>query len=193
MKFDALIKNINSVQHVLQAQAAHAVNLSLTARNWLVGFYIVEFEQHGEDRAEYGDNLLKRLAQRLNRRGLSERRLYEFRQTYSVYPQLGETIVEYIANNNHQNILRTLTAKLQVAENQENKKLRTVTAKSQEESWKTPADRLFYRLSASHLLYLSNIKEPLKRAFYEQEAIHGCWTVRELDRQVSRLFNKELF
>ena len=135
MKFDALIKNINSVQHVLQAQAAHAVNLSLTARNWLVGFYIVEFEQHGEDRAEYGDNLLKRLAQRLNRRGLSERRLYEFRQTYSVYPQLGETIVEYIANNNHQNILRTLTAKLQIIENQEDEKLRTLTAKSQTEFW----------------------------------------------------------
>ena len=50
MNFESLVGHINQVQDVLQAQAAHAVNLSLTARNWLVGYYIVEFEQHGEDR-----------------------------------------------------------------------------------------------------------------------------------------------
>jgi hypothetical protein len=80
------------VQDVLQAQAAHAVNLALTARNWLVGYYIVEFEQHGEDRAKYGEKLLKTLAKRLNRRGFGERRLYEFRLTYIVYPQIGPVI-----------------------------------------------------------------------------------------------------
>ena len=70
MNFESLVGHINQVQDVLQAQAAHAVNLSLTARNWLVGYYILEYEQHGEDRAKYGDKLLKSLAQRLNRRGL---------------------------------------------------------------------------------------------------------------------------
>ena len=44
----------------MQAQAAHAVNLALTARNWLIGYYIVEFEQNGEDRAAYGEQLLKK-------------------------------------------------------------------------------------------------------------------------------------
>ena len=63
MNFESLVGHINQVQDVLQAQAAHAVNLSLTARNWLVGYYIVEYEQHGEDRAKYGDKLLKSLAQ----------------------------------------------------------------------------------------------------------------------------------
>ena len=52
MNFESLVGHINQVQDVLQAQAAHAVNLSLTARNWLVGYYIVEYEQHGEDRAK---------------------------------------------------------------------------------------------------------------------------------------------
>lgn len=56
------------------------------------------------------------------------------------------------------------------------------------EPWQTAEEQLFYRLSASHLLYLSNIKEPLRRAFYEQEAIDGCWTIKELDRQVSSLY-----
>ena len=55
MNFESLVGRINLIQDALQAQAAQAVNLSLTARNWLVGYYIVEFEQHGEDRAKYGE------------------------------------------------------------------------------------------------------------------------------------------
>ena len=49
----------------MQAQAAHAVNIALTSRNGLMGRYIVEFEQNGEDRAAYGEQLLKKLEQRL--------------------------------------------------------------------------------------------------------------------------------
>ena len=188
MDFESLIGHINQVHESLQTQAAHAVNLSLTARNWLVGYYIVEFEQQGEDRAKYGDNLLRKLACRLNRRGLGERRLYEFRQTYSVYPQMGRVIADYLLRNRQMDILRLPTTKLQKPDFMDEGKLRLPTAKSQDESWSTPAERLFYRLSATHLVYLSNIKESLKRAFYEQEAIRGCWTLKELDRQVSSLY-----
>ena len=60
------------------------------------------------------------------------------------------------------------------------------------ESWQTPTNKLFNNLSATHLLYLSNIQEPLKRAFYEHEAIIGCWTVKELDRQVSSLYYERM-
>lgn len=93
---DSLVKQISSVQDILQGIAAHAINLSLTARNWLVGYYIVEYEQNGEDRAQYGDNLLKTIAKRLNRRGLGERRLYEFRQFYCVYPHIGEIVSSFL-------------------------------------------------------------------------------------------------
>ena len=192
MDFESLIGQINQVQDALQAQAAHAINLTLTARNWLVGYYIVEFEQHGEDRARYGDNLLKNIAKRLNRRGLGERRLYEFRLLYMIYPQIGQLIVEHIAKNNQQDILRLPTAKLQMAENLGDGKLRLPTAKSNGEEWQTPADRLFNRLSATHLVLLSNIKNPLKRAFYEQETIRGCWTVKELDRQISSQYYERM-
>ena len=61
MDFEALVKHISTIQNTLQAQAAHAVNLALTSRNWLMGCYIVEFEQNGEDRAAYGEQLLKKL------------------------------------------------------------------------------------------------------------------------------------
>ena len=192
MNFESLVGRINQVQDMLQAQTAHAINLAVTARNWLVGFYIVEFEQHGEDRAKYGENLLKNLAQRLNRRGLGERRLYEFRLTYIIYPQIGLVIADYIAKNNRQDILRLPTAKLQIVENLEDGNLRLLTAKSHVEVWQTPADRLFNRLSATHLVLLSNIKDPLKRAFYEQETIRGCWTVKELDRQISSQYYERM-
>ena len=191
MNFESLVGRINQVQNVLQSQAAHAINLALTARNWLVGYYIVEFEQHGEDRAKYGEKLLKTLAKRLNRRGFGERRLYEFRLTYIVYPQIGPVIANYIVNNNKDDILRLPTAKLQLNDNLEEEKLRLPTAKSDEE-WQTPAERLFYRLSATHLVLLSNLKDPLKRAFYEQETIRGCWTVTELDRQVSSQYYERM-
>ena len=52
MNFEALVKHINTIQNTLQVQAAHAVNLALTSRNWLMGCYIVEFEQNGEDQEE---------------------------------------------------------------------------------------------------------------------------------------------
>ena len=193
MNFESLVGHINQVQDVLQAQAAHAVNLSLTARNWLVGYYIVEYEQHGEDRAKYGDKLLKSLAQRLNRRGLGERRLYEYRLTYRVYPQLGGVVAEYVIKNGQDVILRLTTAKSEDS-TVLIEKLRSSTAISvaPQETWQTPAKSLFYKLSATHLIYLSNFDNDLKRAFYEQEAIRGCWTVTELDRQVSSQYYERM-
>lgn len=49
-----LISSIENVHNLLQASAASAVNQALTIRNWLIGFYIVEYEQGGEDKAAYG-------------------------------------------------------------------------------------------------------------------------------------------
>lgn len=197
MNFESLVGHINQVQNVLQAQAAHAVNLSLTARNWLVGYYIVEFEQHGEDRAKYGDKLINRLAKEINRKGFEPRRLREYRQVYIVYPQLGVAIESYLQKNSQWvsssgviPIWQTASAKLQTPENQADGIWRSASAKLEE--WETPPDRLFYRLNFSSLLYIAGLEEPLKRAFYEQEAIRGCWTYRELDRQVSSQYYERM-
>ena len=137
MNFESLVGRINQVQDVLQAQAAHAVNLALTARNWLVGYYIVEFEQRGEDRAKYGDKLINRLAKEINRKGFEPRRLREYRQVYIVYPQLGAAIESYLQKNSQLvslsgvlPIWQTASAKLQTSENQVDGILRLTTAKS---------------------------------------------------------------
>ena len=197
MNFESLVGHINQVQDVLQAQAAHAVNLSLTARNWLVGYYIVEFEQHGEDRAKYGEKLINRLAKEIDRKGFEPRRLREFRQIYIVYPQLGASIASYLQKNNQElsifsvlPIWQTASAKSETSENQVDEIWRSASAKLEE--WATPPDRLFYRLNFSSLLYIAGLEEPLKRAFYEQEAIRGCWTYRELDRQVSSQYYERM-
>ena len=120
MNFESLVGHINQVQDVLQAQAAHAVNLSLTARNWLVGYYIVEYEQHGEDRAKYGDNLINRLAKEIGRRGFESRSLHVYRRIYLTYPQLATAVLSYLQKNSQKltgldafPILQTLSAKLQ--------------------------------------------------------------------------------
>ena len=58
--------------------------------------YIVEFEQNGEDRTAYGEQLLKKLEKQLNTKGLNERRFREFRRLYLVYPQLKEEVLGYV-------------------------------------------------------------------------------------------------
>lgn len=139
MNFESLVGRINQVQDVLQAQAAHAVKLALTARNWLVGYYIVEFEQHGEDRAKYGDKLINRLAKEINRKGFETRSLHMYRRIYLIYPQLGTEIGVYLQNNclgipdaSGNSIWQSATAKLQTSGNQEDGILQTVSAKLEE-------------------------------------------------------------
>ena len=125
-----------------------------------MGCYIVEFEQNGEDRAAYGEQLLKKLEKQLN-----ERRFREFRRLYLVYPQLKEEVLGYVMSGS--GIRRLPTAEF------ETEIRRSVTAKLQMVSeianndWKLAAEKLFNRLSSTHLNAISAIDNPIKRAFYE--------------------------
>lgn len=171
----------------------HAVNLSLTARNWLMGCYIVEFEQNRQDRAAYGEQLLKKLEQRLNVKGLTERRFREFRRLYLVYPQLREPIAQYIlagSKNRHslpaefmEPIRRMPSAKSAI-----NIRRMPSAELNNAKEWMTPADRLFNKLTYSNLMLIATIDNPVKRAFYEMETIRGCWSYKELERQISSLY-----
>src|SRR5665647_775834 len=96
INFESLLNQIQSVQTVLQNSTAHAINTGLTIRNWLIGYYIVEFEQNGNDRAQYGEKLLQNLEKRLTTKGMTERRFREFRQLYLTYPQIGKEIANLL-------------------------------------------------------------------------------------------------
>ena len=134
--FEHLASRIIGVQDALQAQAAHAINLALTSRNWLIGYYIVEYEQEGADRAQYGEQLLKKLAKKINRKGMEPRRLREFRQFYLVYNYIGPMVQGYLSKNVSADgtdpagkKVQSLTALFQSAENEGLTKVRSVTAK----------------------------------------------------------------
>ncbi|MDR1698736.1 MAG: PDDEXK nuclease domain-containing protein [Prevotellaceae bacterium] len=189
--FDSLIQNISNAHQVLQESAIQSVNQHLTLRNWLFGCYIVEYEQSGEDRAKYGENLLESIAKELKQKamkGLNRRTLNNCRTFYFAYPQ----------------IWQTLSAKLQLPDNKENTILRTLSSKSQNENiaititnafknWGTltpkfddehilQPDLLLSKLSFSHFIELIRISDPVKRLFYEVETIKNNWSVRELKR-----------
>jgi predicted nuclease of restriction endonuclease-like (RecB) superfamily len=178
MNFNALITSITTTDRVLQTEAVKAINKALTARNWLIGLYIVEFEQNGEDRAEYGAKLLQKLAERLDLKGFSFRNLKLFRQFYLEYPQLSESVKQYLfAQSNTlklgNSIGQTPSAQLQIIDNQ---------------SINLSSKKIFSNLSFSHLTLLMAVKDPLKRTFYEMECIKSVWTHKELQRQIHSLY-----
>ena len=61
ISFEKLMYSIKEINARAGGMAKSAVNQLMTLRNWAIGYYIVEYEQDGSDRAEYGTNLLKNL------------------------------------------------------------------------------------------------------------------------------------
>lgn len=85
-----LIENIHKNSY---NSAVKAINQIATVRNYVIGFYIVEYEQNGNDRANYGEKLIKRLVQKINRRGLNETLLKNCRRFYLLYPQIKDMLL----------------------------------------------------------------------------------------------------
>lgn len=88
--FNDLASIVQTTHDAAQSSAIKAINRMQTMRNWLIGYYIVEFEQHGKDRAEYGAQLLKKLEERVNRKGLTRNTFQSSRNFYRIYPQMIE-------------------------------------------------------------------------------------------------------
>ncbi|MFC2115160.1 DUF1016 N-terminal domain-containing protein [Bacteroidota bacterium] len=174
MNFDQLIKVFEKAHNYLQNHAVSTVNQSLTVRNWLFGHFIVEYEQNGEDRAKYGTELLKKLADRLSRKnikGLSDRNLRNCRQFYLVYPNIYQVLSELALP---ESIWQSPTAKSH--KGLINSGFDGVNPKL-----------LLSTLSFTHIIELAREEDPIKRAFYEVQAVKGNWSVTELQRQMGSL------
>lgn len=197
--FESLVSNIQSTSNALQEDARLVINRNVTARAWLTGFYIVEYEQQGNDRAKYGEGLLKRLAERLNDKSFSLASLKNFRQFYLYYPQLAEPIVRYLfaKSGKSQSVISLLqsSGNLDIVKSQSpisqlpSYQSATVSgdgfAMMTTEGEVMPVPQtLFNRLSFTHISKLIHIGDPTKRAFYAIEAMRGPWSVRELQRQI---------
>ncbi|MFN8770584.1 MAG: DUF1016 N-terminal domain-containing protein [Neisseriaceae bacterium] len=66
--------------------------MALTLRNWLIGFYIKEYEQNGRDRTEYGANLIYKLVIKLQDARIPATALSSLRQFYEQYPEIRQTL-----------------------------------------------------------------------------------------------------
>lgn len=162
--FEDLSACVLQTHQYTQTAAIRAVNQFATMRNWLIGCYIVEYEQKGKDHAQYGERLLKRLEERVNRKGLNETLFKVSRLFYIEYPQIG-TLFD--------------TGKSAMLSH------KSETSTTASHQFVTPPEKIVSRLSFSHIREIMTEKDPLGRFFYETECIRGCWSVKELRRQMS--------
>ena len=163
--FDHLTQLVEQVHNSAYSSSVKAINRFATIRNYIIGYYIVEYEQNGSDRAKYGDKLLKRLADRINKRGINETLLKVSRAFYNNYPQVRLYLEGKSATLSHQ--------------------LSDEKSATPSHQFATPADKLISQLSFSHIREILTVDDPLARFFYETECIKCCWSVKELRRQIA--------
>lgn len=180
--FELLAQNIHFVNQLLRQSAANAINKHVTCRNWLVGYYIVHYEQNGSDRAKYGERLLKKLAENLRESSFTHENLKLYRRFYQTYERLFLPVKEYFTQLC--SIGQSLIVQLQIDDIQRDGIGESLIPQLKEESCSVSAQMLFERLSYTHFVQLLPLKDELERTFYEMECIKGMWSVRELKRQI---------
>ena len=176
ISFTRLSDMVLQIHDATQTAAIKAVNRFATVRNYVIGYYIVEYEQHGSDRAKYGDQLLKRLAERVNRKGINETLLKVSRRFYLDYPQ----IQSYLLGQKSPTASDYLDEKSATASHLSVRKSATAS-----HFFETPAEKLISQLSFSHIREILTVDDPTARFFYETECMKCCWSVKELRRQIS--------
>jgi len=185
LTFAELVLSIRQANDLFLAQASKAVNISLTLRNWAIGYYIERYERLGVDRAKYGERLMDDLSETLRKLGLSRcdrRELYRYRQFYLTYPQIVEAAAPQLTavlQNKQQWQLLAVKTKQKIAGS---------IVESLTPQLTNSGQTLLSRLSFTHFAELLEIQDSLKRVFYEVECIRGNWSVRELKRQIATLY-----
>jgi DUF1016 N-terminal domain len=155
--YDEVLSGVVELLEQARRTAARSVNAIMTATYWEIGQRIVEFEQGGEERAGYGEQLLERLAEDLTKRfgrGFSRQNLQQMRQFYSAWPP--DRIRQTVSGEFEEvQIRQHPSAAFDLAE---------ITRR--------------FPLSWSHYVKLLAVRDAKAREFYEAEALRGGWTVR---------------
>jgi len=182
MKFEQLLTLFQGTHLELQKRAARSVDTALVIRNWLFGYYIVEFEQGSANRAElYGKRLIEKLSKELTAaqlgRGFSKRSLEQYRRFYDSYREIAQALpaqsLEY--NLVWKEFSKALTGESSGTFGTNLEILQTVSAEL--------AKR--FVLGWTHYVSLLTISNPDERRFYEIEAYENSWGTRELERQIA--------
>ena len=184
LNFEKLVELCRRTHEETRHSAARAVDRSLVARNWLFGWYIVEYEQNGADRAKYGAQTLRRLSAALKAkigRGFSMDSLEQMRRFYLRYKNLIADLSETsksetpsrisggseISGTASRNFPTPVTVPLEIVQ--------TLSAEL--------AKR--FSLGWSHYVTLLSIDDADASRFYEIESTENGWSVRELKRQIA--------
>lgn len=182
--YSGLVGDIGKLLEAARRGSVRAVNAFMTATYWEIGRRIVEFEQGGEKRAGYGEELLGRLAEDLTvdfGRGFSRRSLQDMRSFYQTFPP--------------EQIWQTLSAK-----SADGPIRQTVSAESNDPDAPALMGKARGSLSLADLaqafplpwshyvLLISRCRSREAFAFYHTEALRGGWSVRQLQRQIDSQF-----
>jgi len=182
--FQYLVALCKRTHQEMQRRTVRSIDTYLVIRNWLFGWYIVEYEQKGTDRAEYAAYLIKRLSDELGKqlgRGFSMRSLEQCRKFYMTRKQIPQTAsAEFFATDSvplkkDLNLIPQAVSAL------------LGDAEPKEIDWRDITTRLIkqFPLGWSHYVTLLTVENPNERRFYEIEAVQNQWSVRELERQIA--------
>ena len=172
--YDSILSELSELLEQSRRLTARSVNAIMTATYWEIGRRIVEVEQKGAERAEYGEQVLERLAQDLTARfgrGFSLRNLRSFRAFYSGWQ-----------------IRQTVSAEFEERRKVPDKSEKIVQTVSAQSSLKETAKH--FPLPWSHYVELLSYRDENEREFYESESLRGGWSVRQLKRQKDSQFYK---
>ena len=179
--YKSILGNVAGVIEAARRSAARSVNSILTAAYWLIGRRIVEFEQAGRVRADYGTELLKRLAADLTNRfgrGFGPVNLSQMKKFYLLWPT--ERIFQTLSEKSH--------ALPPSGES------RAILQTASEQSATVPTESILRSAAAcfplpwSAYVRLLSVEHENARTFYETEALRGGWSVRQLARQIDSQF-----
>lgn len=182
----AFYGRIRDIIDAARTVVARTVNTTHVVANWLIGREIVLEEQKGRHRAEYGERLLRNLAEKLQSefgRGNSHANLKFIRQFYLAYPnlldatQIGYAVRSQFPRTRKGYAVRSLST--------------TVDSVARTDATWTPGT-LHPNLSWTHYRTLLRVPTEKARAFYEIEAIANNWSARELERQINSLLFERL-
>lgn len=200
-KASPLYARIRQILESARASAARWVNTTQVIANWLIGREIVEEEQKGRQRAEYGKQLVEDLADRLRKEfgpGYSALNLWFFRRFYVEYPGLTSQEIPYALRKESRDQAPSSQdlgkSAISDAPHRKSQSFRFETNEilyaPRKESWRP--GQLHSSLSWTHYRTLLRVDKTEARAFYEIEAIKHHWSARELERQINSLLYERL-
>lgn len=188
---------IESINSYFSDYANRQVNYAYTLRNWLIGMYLFEYEQKGQDRAEYGDNLYRNIAKNLKERkvkGMSYTSLHTFKKFFQTYPSIVQLLPKQFLNakNQHFVIIQSLTEQFKPVNNEI---FQSLIRKSDNDvktiSVENPS--LFLsKISFTHIVEFLKFDNPIQRSFYEIQTIKNNWTVRQLQREINSMLYERI-